>query len=59
MQHKKEQIYNHIAQALNAATRTVKGNLLGLNPASKEDTYKYPAVDCITKVQNFYNSLRL
>jgi hypothetical protein len=54
---KKEQIYRHIAQALSIAIRTVKGHLLGLNPASKEDTYRYSAIDFITEAKKFYNSL--
>ena len=53
----KEQIYKHIAFALGSSTRTVRGNLLGLNPHSKEDTYKYPAVDFQKFVKDFYLSL--
>lgn len=51
----KEKIYSHIAKALQTDVRTVKGNCLVLNPASKEDRYKYQADQFVKKVEDDYN----
>lgn len=50
----KEKIYSHIAKALQTDVRTVKGNCLVLNPASKEDRYKYQADQFVKKVEEDY-----
>ena len=53
----KEQVYSHIAKALQTDARTVKGNCLVLNPTSKEDRYKYQADQFKEKVEEDYKNI--
>ena len=53
----KEGIYGHIAKAISAPHRTVKGNLLALNPDSNSDWSKYTACQHEQKVKEDYKKL--
>lgn len=53
----KEKQYRHIAKALNASVRSVKGNFLVLNPNSDEDRSRYTSFQNEKKVEEEYNLL--
>ena len=53
----KEKQYKHIAKCLAAVERSVKGNLLVLNPNSNEDRLKYTAAENEQTVKDNYFSL--
>lgn len=54
----KEQIYKHIATALNnVSPRQVKGNFLVLKDGSKEDTSRYSAYQFINTVKSDYKEI--
>ena len=49
--------FNHVAEALGTAPRTVKGNFNVLNPESKEDSLKYNSSSYVDKVKTDYDNL--